>query len=326
MIAAAAAALGSLALNSQAFAAPNDDRPMPLDVENVEIAKVGLMPTGFPERATGIDAPMDMSTGNTTAMSMVNSGQVSPAAGAAGSLIGALVVAAIDAGVDANRNGKIERMLESQSFDARAVFDTALLDALRQGDVTAIYQANVERPEKDEFFKVSGKSETTLDAAVDVVVYQYGYTLDNPGWRPSVSAQVQVHDMRTGEMLMNEFVTYGRMSTVAPAAAYPGSYTVAPGQPAIIVPFDLSNAFDSVDAYAQDDPERAVATLTAALQATANTIAGLITVAAPQAEAETAPAAEPVIVAAEADVAAEPASPEDALPADDTAAAVTTGQ
>ncbi|MEZ5998989.1 MAG: hypothetical protein R3B98_09875 [Hyphomonas sp.] len=271
-----------------------------------------------------------MSTSNTTVQSMVNSGQVSPAAGAAGSILGALVVAAIDAGVDANRNGKIEQMLEGQSFDAPAVFETALLDALKNGNINPVYQEAAVRPDKKEFFEVNASPGSALDAAVDVIIYQYGFTLDSLGWRPSVSAQVQLHDTRTGEMLMNEFVMYGRIATIPPTVAAPGSYNVSPGQPTIIVPFDLSNGFDSVNAYTRDDPERAVATLTAALAATANTIAGLITVAAPPIEVEGVPAAEPEIVAADADVAAdlapEPVSPEDELPADNTAAAVTGGQ
>lgn len=331
MIAAATAALGSFALNLPAFADRNDDRPMPLDVENVVIAKVGLMPTGFPERATGVDAPIDMSAGNATAQSMVNSGQVSPAAGAAGGLIGALVVAAIDASIDANRNGKIERMLEERSFDARAVFETALQESLAAGNVSTVSQEAGERPKKNEFFEIAASPDATMDAAVDVIIYQYGFTLDYPGWRPSVSAQVQVHDVRTGEMLMNEFVTYGRMSTVAPTADYPGSYKVSAGQPTIIVPFDLSNAFDSVDAYVQDDPVRSVATLTTALEATAKTIGGLITVAAPLVEVEAVPTDEPEIVtAAVADAAAEPLAESvpsgDPLLADDAAAAVTSGK
>ena len=290
MMAAALSALVMLACNSQALAAQNDEQSLPLDVENVTIEVVGVMPTGFPDRATGIDAPVDMSVGNTTAMSMVNSGQVSPAAGAAGGFLGALVVAAIDAGVDANRNGKIEQMLEGQSFDAPAVFEAALLEALEAGNISAVYQKDVVRPEKKKFFNVVPAPDTKLDASVDVIIYQYGFTLDGLGWRPSVSAQVQLHDPATGEMLMNEFVTYGRTSIIPPTSITPGSYKAAPGAMASSVPFDQSNSFTSVDDYAKNRPERAVATLTEALQATARTIAGLITVAAAPAETEVASA------------------------------------
>jgi len=283
MIVAASAALMALGLNSQACADPRDERPLPLDTRNVQITKIGVMHTGLPTRATGVDSPIDMSAGNAAAQSMVNSGQVSPAAGAAGGLIGALVVAAIDAGIDSNRNGKIEKMLTAQSFDARSVFDTALRDALTEGNISTRYQTSASRPEKDQFFQISASPDTDFDAVVDVIIYQYGFTIDGLGWRPSVSAQVQMHDVRTGDLMMNEYVMYGRTSVIPPAQIYPGSYEVSPGQPTIIVPFDASNLFHSVDAYTVESPEQAVATLTQALEATARSIASLITVAAPAA-------------------------------------------
>jgi len=255
-----------------------------------------------------------MSVSNATAQSMVNSGQVSPAAGAAGGILGALVVAAIDAGVDANRNGKINQMLEGQSFDAQAVFETALLDALKNGNITPAYQKEAVRPDKDEFFTVSASPDAPLDAAMDVIIYQYGFTIDSIGWRPSISAQVQLHDTHTGELLMNEFVSYGRLATIPPTIEVPGSYSVGIGQPTIIVPFDPSNNFANVNAYTRDDPARAAATLTKAMEATAQKIASLIVVAAPPVEtvmaaADPAPQDEPAAVP---DDVADPVPAEDA--------------
>ncbi|PKP79928.1 MAG: hypothetical protein CVT79_17555 [Alphaproteobacteria bacterium HGW-Alphaproteobacteria-18] len=275
-------------LISAAQAQEDKDRLLPIDAEQVQLTRVAVMPSGLPDRATGIDAPIDMSVGNATAQSMVNSGQVSPAAGAAGGLLGALVVAAIDAGIDANRNGKIERMLAAHSFDARGIFEAALIDALTEGQIKATLQTN-ERP-KDGFFKIIAKPEDPLEASIDVMIRQYGFTVDAGAWRPSVSTQVKVYDTQTGALIMNEYLTYGRAS-LRPPFAIPGQKP-EPGSMAIVVPYDPYNSFQNVDAYTQDEPDRAIATLTVALEDTAKAIARLVLTAGPGLAAASVDAAE----------------------------------
>lgn len=276
----AAAAAAALCLLAPAGLAEAPEDPiLPIDAEQVQLRKVTLMPTGLPERATGVDAPIDMSAGNATAQSMVNSGQVSPAAGAAGGIIGMLVVAAIDAGVDSNRNGKIAAMLKEQGFDARQVFESALVEALNERDIVAGYQAGT-REKNDEFFNFVATPGVALDAAIDVVVYQYGFTLDGLVWRPSVAAQVKIRDIKTGQLIMNELLTYGRGSLQPPAVIMPNSYAVEPGAMTIVIPYDRKNAFGDVKGFTEEDPARAAATLTEALKTTARAIADLAAKAA----------------------------------------------
>lgn len=273
---ASAAALGFiLGAAAPALAqASNDKDPLtPIDAELVQLTSISLMPSGWPDRATGVDLPMDMSVGNATAQSMVNSGQVSPAAGAAGGLLGALVVAAIDAGIDANRNAKIQGMLAEKGFDGRAIFEAALVDALTQGQLTPAIQT-ADRPAKG-FFTVAAKPDSLQEAAVDVLIHQYGFTVDGIGWHPSVAAQVKVYDLRTGALIMNESLTYGR-----PGHTQFGNNT-DPGSMTIVVPFDFSQGFKDVKAYTETETDRAVYALTVGLQETAKAVANLVLVAGP---------------------------------------------
>lgn len=277
---AACAAVLCFAFSSQAIAQADKDPVLALDAEQIQLNRVVLMSTGMPERATGEDMPIDMSVGNSTAQSMVNSGQVSPAAGAAGGILGALVVAAIDAGIDSNRNGKIERMLTEQGFDARAVFEAALVSALSAGQIEASHKP-VSRA-KGAFAPVTADPDAEHDASVDVLIRQYGFTIDNMAWYPSVFAQVKIHDAKTGKLLMNDALSYGRPGLQAPVQMSP--YLSADpnvGSTTIVVPYVLDSAFKNVDAYTQDEPERAVAALTHALQRTAKATAALILAAAP---------------------------------------------
>lgn len=271
-----AGALGcALTTGMPAFAQANNDKDplVPMDAGQVKLERIALMPSGWPDRATGVDMPMDLSGGDAVAQSMVNSGQVSPAAGAAGGILGALLVAAIDAGVDANRNSKIERMLAANEFDAGKIFEIALIEALTQGGQTPVVQSAA-RPAKG-FFEVTPKPTSNLDASVDVLISQYGFTLDGIEWRPSVSAQVKVYAPKSGALIMNEFLTYGRPShTAFGEGTDPGGMTV-------IVPFDFKSGFKDVNAYVEDEPERAIAALTVGLQETAKAVARLVLVAAP---------------------------------------------
>lgn len=303
-MAASAAALCFI-FSSQATAQSDKDPVLALDTERVQLNRVVLMPIGLPERATGEDLPIDMSAGNASAQAMVNSGQVSPAAGAAGGILGALVVAAIDAGIDANRNGKIERMLTAQEFDARLVFEEALVSALSQGQLEAS-QAS-EKREKNAFIPVKADPNATHDASVDVLVRQYGFTIDKTAWYPSVFVQVKINDAKTGKLLMNDALSYGRPGLQAPIQmnpALPADPNV--GSTTIIVPYVTGNVFKNVDAYTQDEPERAAAALTQALQRTAKAAASLILAATPPpAQSEAArknPAAEPDTTAGSSDI------------------------
>lgn len=295
-----AAALGcALTTGTPAFAQANNDKDplVPMDAGQVEVERIALMPSGWPDRATGVDVPMDLSGGNAVAQSMVNSGQVSPAAGAAGGILGALLVAAIDAGVDANRNSRIERMLEAHEFDASKIFEIALMEALTQGERTPVVQT-ADRPAKG-FFAVTPKPTSNLDASVDVLISQYGFTLDGIEWRPSVSAQVKVYAPKSGALIMNEFLTYGRPSHTAFGEG------TDPGGMTIIVPFDFRTGFKDVNAYVEDEPERAIEALTVGLQETAKAVARLVLVAAP--DLADAPEVTEVIETVEA--AADPVDP-----------------
>ncbi len=309
-LAASAAALCFI-LISPAIAQADDDTPLALDAERVQLSRIVLIDAGMPERATGMDAPMDMSSANTTVQSMVNSGQASPAAGAAGGLIAGLIFAAVDASVDANRNGKIEKMLAAQSFDGRAVFEKAFEAALAEGNIEASrkYVARA----KGYFAKVTPEPEAPHDAFVDVLIEQYGFTIDGATWYPSVSLQMKVNDAQSGELLMNESLVYGRPGLRPPFLdMQTGQRKPNAGPLMIVIPYAQNQGFSSVDAYTEEEPERAVAALTEALQTTAEAAARLVLAAAPP------PPAVPDIEAADpvADLPAELAPEVAATPSD----------
>ncbi|KCZ98180.1 hypothetical protein HPO_11274 [Hyphomonas polymorpha PS728] len=93
---------------------------------------------------------------------------------------------------------------------------------------------------------------------------------------------MKIHDAKTGKLLMNDALSYGRPGLQAPVQMNP--YQPADpnvGSTTIVVPYVLDSAFKNVDAYTQDEPERAVAALTHALQRTAQATAALILAAAP---------------------------------------------
>lgn len=260
---------------------------------------------------------MDMSSANTQIQSMVNSGQASPMAGAAGGLIAGLLIAAVDAGVDSNRNGKIERMLAAQSFDGRAIFETAFESALTEGRLETS-KKNVSRA-KGYFAKVTPEPDAPQDAFVDVLIHQYGFTIDGAVWYPSVSLQVKVNDAQSGDLLMNESLVYGRPGLRPPFQnLQTGERKATPGPLMIVVPYALNQGFRNVDAFTEQEPERAVAALTEALQTTAKAAARLVLAAAPPPPAmlEAVPEAPPVEAAAEVAVDEAVAPAESAAPSE----------
>jgi hypothetical protein len=298
-LAASAAAL-CFALTSAASAQADDDTPLALDPERIQLSRVVLIDAGLPERATGMDAPTDMSGIDTNVRSMVNSGQASPMAGAAGGLIAGLLIAAVDAGVDSNRNGKIEKMLAARSFDGRAIFETAFESALTEGRLETS-KKSVARA-KGYFAKVTPEPDAPHDAFVDVLIHQYGFAIDGATWYPSVSLQVKVNDVQSGDLLMNESLVYGRPGLRPPFQnLQTGERKATPGPLMIVIPYALNQGFSSVDAYTEEDPERAVAALTEALQTTAKAAARLVLAAAPPPPAtlEAVPEEPPAEVAAE---------------------------
>ena len=230
----------------------------------------------LPEKPSALDVPIDVSSANTTAMNMVNTGQVSPAAGAAGGILGALVVAAIDAGIDANRNGNFRSMLDERNVDVEAEFRTALLAALDARSVL------IETPEftrtKPGLQAHASLRDLGQQPVLDIVVQQYGYNLGfASGWTPSITVETRLTDPATGEILMAETVVYGSPASMATAPQAPASaYSNGPGNAAIIVPFDPEHVFPSPNAFITENPDLAIEGLRFALASTADTVAGLL--------------------------------------------------
>lgn len=252
---------------------------LPYNAEAVPVDAITIMPDPLPSEATAQDLPTDyaalsdMTIAQTNAM--VNAGTVSPAAGAAGGIIGTLIVAAIDASIDANRNSKFREMLAAQEVDGPTIFQTALEAAVTDSGIQVSF-AEGSRDGRD-YYSNERIADIANGHVLDVLVANYGYRIHSAGWVPSVAADVILKDPATGTVLMKERVAYGAPGgTAVVASPYVQTFTGGLGSSTVIVAYEEGYTFKNVDAFTNEDPERAAKGLELALQQTAAAIADLV--------------------------------------------------
>lgn len=255
---------------------PNYNPVLPYDASASNITSFDASGMDMPERATGLDVPIDYGALSNNAMNqaMYATPGASPGAAAAGGLIGVLVVAAIDAGIDANRNSRIRDLLEEHDFEPREVFTEALTQALAARGYAVSF---------DTASTSSGAGNT---GTLEIEIGHYGYQINAMAWTPNFISSVTVRDAN-GDILMRDNVMYGKPSM---SAFYNPNIPVPPVRgDAVVVPYDPSYVFRNVDEFVQDDPERGVAGLRDALTRSAETIADLL--GEPQMRSALAPSA-----------------------------------
>lgn len=284
---------GILMLAACETSAPHYDPVLPMKAPAAAGSTV-IFISQLPEKPTASDIPIDTSSAHTTAMNMVNTGQASPAAGAAGGIIAGLLIAAIDAGIDANRNGNFRSMLADRNVEVEEEFRAALLAAFEARGI-AIEQPDHARAKKG-LQEHAALEKLGTHPVLDIVIQQYGYSLGfGTGWAPSVIAELRLTDPSSGEILMAETLVYGSPASQAFAPQPPATAIYnTPGNTAIILPYDRTHTFASPNAFIEDDPELAVTALRFALLSAADAIANVLAPLPPQepAMAEGGPLAE----------------------------------
>ena len=313
----------SAAILSACATPPTYDPVLPYDAERAPIASLAVLPDALPENATALDTPTDyFAATNQISQNMVNAGTASPGAAAGGGLLAGLILSAVEAGIDANRNSKFRKMLDAQSFDGPDVFQTALESALTDKDLSAQFASGARTDRQP--ISDAALSKIKDDAALDIRILSYGYKVTPGGWQPSVVVDLVMKDPGTGKTLMTERLTYGAPgTTVLVASPYVTTVSGFLGNPTIIIPYEEGYGFNSVDAFVETEPAKAVEGLRLALVHTADAIAGLVTqpvreqerpLVATDLEDGTPPPAEEMVaedVAEEADAAAPEAASAD---------------
>lgn len=256
-----------LVLGACATAKPVYNPVMPFDAESAKVSAFSVASDVVPEKAVGLDTPVDYGQINTIAMNqMYANPAISPAAGAAGGLIAGLIIAGIDAAVDSARNAKINEFLVAQGFDAKAVFFDALKSELGEDGYTLVMA--------DAKAAAPAAPGTKLEIKLD----HYGYQISMKGWAPTASASVSIIAADGKTVLLRDFVALGSPPVYVPTSA-PGLGAL--GGDAVILPYDPAYLFKDVDAIVKGDPKEGVAAEKFALRSIARGVARLVRHAVP---------------------------------------------
>lgn len=126
-------------------------------------------------------------------------------------LIGALV----DAGIQAERQGAVNKALDSVEFDGENAFETRLASRLRASGYEVVQRDGPART-KREFLVRYPTPQGETDAYLDVVMAQYGYLSAGAfqPFRPTAAAQVRlVSAADPTKVLMDNRIVYNGMYT-----------------------------------------------------------------------------------------------------------------
>ncbi len=245
-------ALGVAALALSACASTTYT-PTPYDRTSAGVSSIVVVGDAFPE-----EPQVQKLATNGANMA----GAMAAQAGLAGLLVGA-VAAGIEAGIAADQTKRMRAALESQGFDAEAIFDAALEKALTESNYAhkAMEFARNEKRELVTF--VANPNAEPGSAVLDVSAAGYGYQLVGGGttWRPFVSAVVRVTDPKDPtHILLDNRVVYNPVAT-----------------PDVIVnlPADEIYSFEKMEAL-EADPAKAAEGLKRAVEATALAVAQLL--------------------------------------------------
>lgn len=227
--------------------------PTPYDRTSAGVSNIVVVSDAFPDQPQ--INKLATTGGNMTAAAAAQM----PLAG----LFMAAVAGGIEAGIAADQTKRMRTALESQGFDAEAIFDSTLEAALTESGYQhrAMDFARNEQRELIDF--VPNPNAETGMAVLDVSAAGYGYQLvgDGTTWRPFVSAVVRMSDPRDPKrVLLENRVVYNPVAT-----------------PDVIVnlPADEVYSFEKMDAL-EADPAKAAEGLRRAIEATATAVAQLL--------------------------------------------------
>jgi hypothetical protein len=227
--------------------------PTPYDRTSAGVTSIIVVEDAFPE------APQVQKLA-TNGANMA--GAMAAQAGLAGLLVGA-VAAGVEAGIAADQTKRMRAALDSQGFDAEAIFDAALEAALTDSGYTHKPMGFARNKEREFIAFVPNANAEAGSAVLDVSAGGYGYQLIGGGttWRPFVTAVVRVTDPKDPtKILLDNRVVYNPVAT-----------------PDVIVnlPADEVYSFEKMEAL-EADPAKAAEGLKRAIQATATAIAQLL--------------------------------------------------
>jgi len=227
--------------------------PTPFDRTSAGVTSIIVVEDAFPE-----DPQVQKLATNGANMA----GAMAAQAGLAGLLVGA-VAAGVEAGIAADQTKRMRTALESQGFDAEAIFDAALEAALTDSGYAHKAMGFTRNKERELIAFVPNANAATGTAVLDVTATGYGYQLvgDGTTWRPFVSAVVRVTDPKDpAKILLDNRVVYNPVAT-----------------PDVIVnlPADEVYSFEKMEAL-EADPAKAAEGLRRAIEATAAAVAQLL--------------------------------------------------
>lgn len=173
------------------------------------VQKIGLLAPGFPSKAT----TPDMGGGGAAAMA------------AAGGFVGALIGGAIAASIQSNRDGKLEEIVLNKDFNARALFQDQLINALQSEGYEVI---RLPSGESNRTAHAAELPEDTqgVDAVFDVVTTSYGFLSSGGEWRPHMHSKVLLTRVSDNSIVMqnivnyNDFMVAGTQISISPNANY----------------------------------------------------------------------------------------------------------
>lgn len=245
----------SLALLSflSACAAGPGYQPTPFDRNITKVDEIKLVTDTMPELA-------DIRKFAT------NGGNIASAAASSAGLAGlgvALIAGGIEAGIAAKQRGALRDILAAEKFDGEAIFNEALIAALKEQNYT-ITQSDLKHKEDRSFLVLNAQTDAAANTSVlDIAGNSFGYQLagSTTMWRPYVSIKVKMTDAKDpNKVLLDNMVEYN---------------SVAPATLTINLPVDDQYAFKKIEDMTADH-KKVTEGLKKALVESANATAKLL--------------------------------------------------
>lgn len=205
-------------------------QPIPFDRTTTKVDKIILVSDTMPELA---DIQKFATNGGNFASAAASS------AGLAGLGV-ALIAGGIEAGIAAKQRGTLREILAAEKFDGEAIFNEALIAALKEQNYT-ISQSDIKHKDDRSFIVATPNNDAKPNSALlDVIGNSYGYQLagSNTMWRPYVNIKIKMTDAKDpNKILLDNVVSYN---------------AIAPSSLTISLPVDEQFAFKKVEDMSGD--------------------------------------------------------------------------
>lgn len=204
----ALAASLSLSATLMAGCATKPYVPTLYDAEVASVETIALADVGMPDELGANELASHLGTGQ-----------------AAGGIIGALVVAGMEAAETSARKKNLAEIMDPLSIDWETEFETMLTAKLAEAGYGDVAVLATERAKKGPLQSVP---ESAADAVLDIDMTSFGVQKAQTGqeWRPAAGVSVQLLKAGTGEMLMENVISYN--SGVTRVQGKEGAITLFP--------------------------------------------------------------------------------------------------